>query len=101
MHVPGSAPAADGADSLLFARAVQPAPGVLPATTQPGPSDQGTEDGWSRVACYLVVFNDEVKRRGVARTTNEGDSSQSSTPSWAHRRHHPRSLEPIVRRRVS
>src|ERR1700722_9280834 len=52
MHVPGSAQAADGADSLVFAHAVQPAPGVLRAITQPDPVDQGTEDGWSRVAYY-------------------------------------------------
>jgi hypothetical protein len=42
--------------------------------------------------------NDEVERRGVASPTNEGDLSQSSTSSLAHRRYDPRSLEPIVRR---
>jgi len=41
--------------------------------------------------------NDEVKRRGVALPLNEDALSQSSTPSLAHRRRGPRSLEPIVR----
>ena len=72
MDVPESALAADGADSLLFAHAVQPAPGVLPATTQPDPVDQGIEDGWSRVACYPEVSNDGVERRGVSPASNEG-----------------------------
>src|ERR1700731_760228 len=89
MHVPESAPAADGADSLLFAHAVQPVPGAPPATTQPDPADQGTEDGWSRVACYPVVSNDEVERRAVAPAQNEADLSQSSTPSLAYRRCDP------------
>jgi hypothetical protein len=37
--------------------------------------------------------NDEVERRGASPTTNEADLSQSSTPSLAHRRRDPRSLE--------
>ena len=45
--------------------------------------------------------NDEVERRGAATMTNEADLSQSSTPSLAHRRRGPRSLEPIVRRQVA
>ena len=44
-----------------------------------------------------MVSNDEVERRGAARTSNEADLSQSSTPSLAHRRCAPRSLEPFVR----
>ena len=40
--------------------------------------------------------NDEVERRGTA-ATNEADLSRSSTPSLAHRRCAPRSLEPFVR----
>src|ERR1700730_622359 len=98
MHVPGNAPAADGADSLLFAHAVQPAPGAPPATTQPDPADQGTEDGWSRVACYPVVSNDEVERRGAALASIEGTLSSSSTVSLAQQRRDPRSLKSIVRR---
>ena len=43
--------------------------------------------------------NDAIERRGAAPMTNEADLSQSSTPSLAHRRRDPRSLEPIVRRR--
>lgn len=84
--MPKSAPAADGADSLLFARAVPPAPVVLRATTQPTPADQGTEDGSSRGACYSVVPNREVERGGVAVSGNDADLSQSSTPSLARRR---------------
>jgi hypothetical protein len=41
--------------------------------------------------------NDEVERRGFALPTSEADLSQSSTPSLAHRRCYPRSLEPMVR----
>ena len=43
--------------------------------------------------------NDEVERRGASPASNEGTLSQSSTPSLAHRRRDPRSLEPIVRGR--
>jgi hypothetical protein len=41
--------------------------------------------------------NDEVERRWASPTSDEVDLSQSSTPSLAHRRRDPRSLEPIVR----
>ena len=41
--------------------------------------------------------NDEVERRAGASASNECTLSQSSTPSLAHRRRYPRSLEPIVR----
>jgi hypothetical protein len=44
-----------------------------------------------------IASNDEVERRGVAPALIEADLSQSSTPSLAHRRRAPRSLEPIVR----
>ena len=37
-----------------------------------------------------IAPNDEVERRGCARTTNGGTLSQSSTPSFAHRRCCPR-----------
>jgi hypothetical protein len=43
-----------------------------------------------------MVSNDDVERRRVATTTNEAVLSKSSTYSFAHRRRHPRSLEPIV-----
>ena len=46
----------------------------------------------------IRVPNDEVERRGVASTKNRADLSRSSTPSLAHRRRNPRSLESIVRR---
>jgi hypothetical protein len=45
-----------------------------------------------------VSSNDEVERRGASLTPNGTDLSRSSTPSLAHRRRDPRSLEPIVRR---
>jgi hypothetical protein len=47
---------------------------------------------------YAHASNDEVERRGASPTPSEGTLSQSSTPSFAHRRRAPRSLEPIVRR---
>ena len=43
--------------------------------------------------------NDQVERRGYAPRPTEADLSGSSTPSLAHRRRGPRSLEPNVRRR--
>ena len=46
-----------------------------------------------------IAPNDEVERRGDAPPSNEADLFQSSTPSLAHRRRDPRSLEPIVRGR--
>ena|ERR1700722_4764316 len=47
------------------------------------------------------LSNDEVERRGASPASNEGTLSQSSTPSLAHRRRDPRSLEPIVRVRFA
>jgi hypothetical protein len=44
----------------------------------------------------LRASNDEVERRGASPASNEGTLSQPSTPSLAHRRCDPRSLEPIV-----
>src|SRR5665213_972218 len=46
---------------------------------------------------HSTTPNDEVERRGTSPTSNEADLSRSSTPSLAHRRRDPRSLEPIVR----
>src|SRR3984957_6918176 len=43
------------------------------------------------------LTNDEVERRGASPTSSEGILSQSSTSSLAHRRRHPRSLQPFVR----
>src|SRR5258707_470958 len=48
-------------------------------------------------AWHEMSSNDEVERRGASRASNEGTLSQSSTPLLAHRRRHPRSLEPLVR----
>src|SRR5260221_9617691 len=45
-----------------------------------------------------MSLNDEVERRGFALPLIEAALSRSSTPSLAHRRRDPRSLEPIVRR---
>src|SRR4029077_16300209 len=45
----------------------------------------------------LIAPNDEVERRGASPASNEGTLSQSSTPSLAHRRRDPRSLQPFVR----
>ena len=47
---------------------------------------------WS--ATFIASSNDEVERRGIASSPNEAALSQSSIPSLAHRRRHPRSLEP-------
>jgi hypothetical protein len=48
-----------------------------------------------------VGSNNEVERRGASLPPNEADLSGSSIPSLAHRSHdHPRSLEPLVRRRA-
>jgi hypothetical protein len=44
--------------------------------------------------------NDEVWRRVEPPMTGESDFSQSPTPSLAYRRRGPRSLDPIVRRRI-
>jgi hypothetical protein len=46
-----------------------------------------------------AVSNDEVERRGIAPTQNEGSLSKSSTPSLPQRSRGPRSPEPIVMRR--
>jgi len=54
----------------------------------------------SREAECHRMSNDEVERRGASPASNEGTLSQSSTLSLAHRRRHPRSLEPIVRPNV-
>src|SRR5882672_12186945 len=43
----------------------------------------------------IMAPNDEVERRGCARS-NEDALSQSSIPSLAQRRRHPRSLEPML-----
>jgi len=43
-----------------------------------------------------VRSKDEVEPREVAPTPNEADLSQTSTHSLAHRRRHPRSIEPMV-----
>src|ERR1700723_3676885 len=48
-----------------------------------------------------MTANDEVERRGVAPASNGADLSRSSTPSLAHRRRDPRSLEPIVRFQIA
>ena len=55
-------------------------------------------DSGSGSRTLYCALNDEVERRGVAPTQTKLTLSQSSTPSLAHRRCHPRSLEPIVRR---
>src|ERR1700722_3479733 len=68
MRAPESAPVADGADSLVFSRAIPREPAALRATMQPGPADQGTSGELSRVACYPVAPYDEVGRRGGAAT---------------------------------
>ena len=70
MHAPESAPTADGADSLVFARAVPREPVVLHATTQPIPADQGTEGGLSRVASYrwrLTIVRRQNRRVTIKR----------------------------------
>ena len=55
-------------------------------------------DEHTRILFSLMLSNDEVERRGASPESNEGTLSRSSTPTMAHRRRDPRSLEPIVRR---
>jgi hypothetical protein len=50
-----------------------------------------------KITANIKEPNDEVERRGSARTQNEVDLYQSSTPPWLNEDHTPRSLEPIVR----
>ena len=62
------------------------------------PERQNSRNGYRELTLVRTYSsNDEVERRGVALTRNEAALSQSSTPSLAHRRCGPRSLEPIVR----
>ena len=55
----------------------------------------------TRTAMLLHASNDEVERRGIALPTNEAALSQSSIPSLPHRRRDPRSLEPMVRHKLT
>ena len=46
-------------------------------------------DYWCNAHWHEVSSNDEVERRGVAPTQDEGSLSRSSIPSMAQRRHNP------------
>src|ERR1700691_609770 len=56
--------------------------------------------GGERVAFHCGTYekraNVEVERRGFSPASSEGTLSQPSTSSFAHRRHDPRSLQPIL-----
>src|SRR5580704_15795789 len=68
------------------------------ATYETTPVTSATRTQMEILARRLIMGpNDEVERRGASPASNEGTLSQSSTPSLAHRRRGPRSLEPIVR----
>jgi hypothetical protein len=67
---------------------------MRPTTKRPAIRPNGTVQNEGKRS---TGSNDEVERRGGALSTNEADLFQSSTPSLAHRRYSPRSLQPIVR----
>jgi len=100
MRAPETAAAADGADSLVFAHAVPREPVMLRATTQPGPANQGTSGGLSRVASYLVALTMRFSDAGCADIQRSRLYSNHRSPLWSTEDTAPRSLEPIVRRRL-
>jgi len=99
MRAPESAAAADGADSLVFAHAVRHEPGVLRATAQPAPADQGTSGGLSRVAYFRRRLTMRLSDAGPHRRQTKALYFNHRPPPWPNEDAAPRSLEPIVRGR--
>jgi hypothetical protein len=79
--------AADGADILVFARAVPLVPATLPATARLSPAYQDTADGESRVAYSPMASKYEAERRANVPPSNTKLANLPLQDNRDNRRH--------------